>query len=153
MANRITVEQCFDADLLTTVLSHRDVYPHISDDHSPKREEFKAIVGQPIIWLLIKCDEKPAGAFLLHPHNMSLWEVHTNVLPGYRDHSLEACKACWEWLTTNTPCNTLMTYVPKPNKPARRLAKAFGMKDFGYLPNSWLKDGEYEDLYIMGVTK
>jgi len=149
----ITVERCFDSELLTKIIANKGIYPYVSDDGSPKREDFKAIVGDPLVWLLIKYNEAPAGAFLLHPHNLSLWEVHTNVLPEYRDHSLEACKACWEWLTTNTPCSTLMTYVPKPNKPARRLAHAFGMSDLGYLPKCWLKNGEYQDLYLMGVTK
>lgn len=149
----ISVIPCFDADLLTAIIAHPGIYPYVSDDSSPSAEDFRAVVAPPLIWLLIQHNEAPAGAFLLHPHNLALWEVHTNILPEFRSYSLDACKACWEWVTANTPCNTLMTYVPKPNKPARRLAKAFGMKDFGYLPKSWQKDNQLHDLYIMGVTK
>lgn len=150
----VYVTRTEDRYLIAEILLNGDIWPHVADDNQidqPPKPELIPL-AENIYWMLIKSGEDVAGLFMVHTHNSILFEVHTNVLPEHRDKSLAGCNALWKWLKQNTSMQTLITQVPKINKPARRLAQQFGFKDFGVIPSAWLKDGKLYDIQLMGAT-
>lgn len=151
-SNSISVERTFSAELIHALLTHPDILPSISDQDSPELKE-EYINPEKSLYMLVICEGKIAGLFMVDSHNSTLFEVHTNILPNFRNRSLDACRSLWRWLCANTNMQTLITQVPKPNQPARRLALAFGMQDFGLIPKAWKSNDELHDIYLMGITK
>jgi RimJ/RimL family protein N-acetyltransferase len=135
-----------DREYIRSVFTHPSIYPFVSEDHDPPADKWEPVVNEHAIYLR---PEEGGACFLFHPHTRIVWEVHSAVLPEYREHSLEYVTACAEWLRQNTPCKCLLTRIPKGNVRARRLAEAVGMRLQGILPNSFLKDGRLIDQAIL----
>ena len=64
--------------------------------------------------------------FLLDPVTAGVFEVHTSILPEYRNKSLEITLKSMGEVFTQTAAMEIVTRI-KDNRPAKRLAKAAGM--------------------------
>ena len=144
-----------DKDLIRSIMSNRHVYRHISDDGSPSADEFEPPMDDRIFYLLV-CDlqDRPAGVFMLHPHNTVCYEVHTCMTPaawGYaaRSGAIAGCK----WMFENTPCERIITNVPTYNRLAERFAIDCGMTKYGVNPKSIMKNGTLHDQSLYGIGK
>ena len=135
-----------DREYIRSVFTHPAIYPHVCDDFNADPGAWEPVITGDVVYLR---PEDGGACFLFHPHSRVLWEVHSAVLPEYRNHSLEYVKACAAWLQANTTCKCLMTLVPEGNYRARRLAEAVGMRLTGTLPNSFLKGGALVDQALL----
>jgi RimJ/RimL family protein N-acetyltransferase len=162
----ITFERSADFNLIHFILTHKRVYPHISDDHSPPAEEYQPI-EHPAVWYVIAQDVDPKlsqdvdsdegpdtlGLWMFHPLNGICWEVHTALLPcAWGDVGLEAARQLPAWIWENTPCRRIVTNVPATNRLALHFAINAGMRVFGVNPASWLKDGKLCDQICLGIS-
>lgn len=149
----ITVDRTFDLDLVKRVMTHRRIYPHISDDGSPSPEEFHPIEHDQVIYLHAR-DDETLGVFMLHPHNTACFEVHTCMLPrAWGDKAKISANLGTEWMFRNTQCSRIMTNVPTYNRVALEFARACGMEEFGRNPKSFLKNGVLYDQHMLGLSK
>lgn len=136
-------------------MTHPRVYPHISDDSCPPREDFQPHVGDPLIYVGVFNDKaRFMGLFLFHPHNAITFEVHTCLLPiAWGSLATECTKAAAAWMWANTPCRRIVTNVPAYNMLALALAERSGMERYGVNPKSFLKDGALHDQIMLGMSK
>ena len=137
-------------EVVRSILAHPAIWPHIHDDGA---QEPNPVDAKALYWLLVS-DEEPAGVFLLHPHNLVCYEVHTCLLPRvWGEQAVHATQLCRAWMFEHTRCQKIVTNVPQKNLLALRFAKRCGMTQEGINRKSYLKDGELQDQYVLGLTK
>lgn len=148
------IERTTDADLVRSVVTHPEIYPFISDDHSPAVEDYAPPVADGIYWLACYSGNALAGLFMAHPWNGITYEIHTCILPAFRGvRAREATAAVLAWIFSNTNCLKLVTHVPVWNEAAFRLATASGMKPEGINRQSFMKNQIIHDQTLLGITR
>jgi RimJ/RimL family protein N-acetyltransferase len=150
----LSFERTHDMDLVKRIMSHRKVYPHVSDDGCPAREEFVPI-AHPAIWYVSVLDDGGViGLFVFSPQNTVCWEVHTCLLPtAWGGRATEAARGVIEWIWANTPCRRIVTTVPANNRLALHLAERAGLEQFGVNAESWLKKGKLHGQILLGISR
>lgn len=150
----VTISRCHDAELIEKTITHPKLYPHVSDDGCPDAGEFHAQLADSMYYMAAHDGDRYLGLFLLHPHNLICYEVHTCLLPeAWGALSVECGKAVVQWMFNNTPCQRVITNVPKYNRLALRLARNVGMTEFGVNAKSFLKNGILHDQIMLGINK
>ena len=150
------IERGTDARLLNSIITHPKIYPHVADDQAPKPEVFDCSQALKTdgVYFLTPIENEVLGCFIVHLHTMTLYEVHTCLLPiCWGRKALEATRLCAEWVFGNTSCQKLMTWVPTYNRLAYRLAIKSGMQDEGLCKKSFLKNGVLHDMHLLGLEK
>lgn len=156
----ITFERSQDYELIRSILTHEKIYPHISDDGSPPREEYRPIESLVVWYVLVWSNtEAPAfrellGLWMFVPQNAVCWEVHTALLPAaWGPRGQQAARMLPDWIWANTPCRRIVTNVPETNRLALHFAAKAGMKVYGVNQKSWMKDGVLCDQICLGLSK
>jgi len=149
-----TFTRSADYGIILSVMTHPKVWPHIIDDFSPAVAEFKPVKHPDIWYVLLHRNGLLLGLFMLVPHSVVLWEVHTCLLPTcWGDLAHKAAIELVQWLWDNTSCRRLITNVPAYNRLALAFAKSAGLEQFGLNERSFLKNGKMHDLHMLGVSK
>jgi|SRR5579872_80790 len=150
----LSFERTKNYNLIRSIVSHPEVYKHVADDFSPKREDWVPIENDAVFYLLVKDGEEVLGVFTLVPHNAICWEVHTCFLPSaWGPRIKDAGRGGHEWIFANTECRRITTEVPEYNRIALRYAKQNGMEQYGVNPKSFMKTGTLHDVILLGVSK
>lgn len=151
----IRVDRMRDQQLIASTLSHPRIFPRISDDGCRfARDLPMPDVDGPCIFIGAFDQDEYLGLFMLHAHNLVLFEVHTCLLPSaWGDRALAAAVACIRWTFDNTSCRRLITSVPDDNPLALRLAIRAGMEAYGRNPKSMQRAGLLRDLIMLGISK
>jgi RimJ/RimL family protein N-acetyltransferase len=154
----IHFERSFDYETIRSVMTHPQIYPHISDDSSPPAGEYRPIESE-VVWYVEAQEITPEtyellGYWIFHPQNAVCWEVHTCLLPAaWGDRGLAAARVLPEWIWEHTPCRRIITNVPMTNRLALQFAFKAGMKVYGVNESSYLKDGELHDQVCLGISR
>jgi RimJ/RimL family protein N-acetyltransferase len=150
---RITLEASSDVAMINQVITHPEVWGHVTDDASPAREQFTS-AGAPMLFVIVRCDGELAGMFALQFHSSVMAEVHTCLLPIARGRvALVAGRAMLAWIFDNTSCRKLITLAPSFNRPAAWYARAMGLRQEGCITCSYLKGGQMHDQFLFGIHK
>jgi RimJ/RimL family protein N-acetyltransferase len=153
----ITFERSFDFELIRRIITHPRIWDKISDDNSPRREDYQPIQHE-AIWYVVARDVYPEGHDLLglwmfHPLNSICWEVHTALMPvAWGEPGLEAARLLPAWIWEHTPCRRIVSNVPSTNRLALHFAIKAGMTIFGCNRGSYLKDGKLCDQVCLGIS-
>lgn len=152
--HELTFERSEDWALIKRIATHPRIYPSISDDFSPKREEWEPFKGDEIWYLVARDNGEVLGMFALIQSNKICWQVHTCMLPSsWGELALRAAKEATEWVWKNSPCLRLITEVPAYNRIALHFAKSAGMTEYGVNPTSYMHAGKLWDVTLLGVSK
>lgn len=147
------LERTQDSALIRDIVTHPSIWPHVSED-GVSRETWDPLIHEHIYQLAIVDDSGVGGVFVLTPQSSVCWEVHTCILPSHRgDKARQATKLCAEWMFSNTPCLHIITKVPAYNRSAYQLARDTGLRDIGMIESAWMRNGQVEDVYLLGVKK
>lgn len=143
-----------DIDTINAIMRDDSVYPYITDDDCPKDPlEFNAAdtVNNKDAYFIM---ERSGGIlFMFLKQSASLWCVHTCVLPEKRGRqSVRAGIETTKWMFNNTPCKSIMSYIPEYNKPALMFAHLCGYRICGEIANGFLKDGNLQKLIVVNRT-
>jgi len=150
----LRIEPIADEALIGSTLRHPRIFPHIRDDACPDACSLKVALSDSLFYLGVYEGESYLGLFLVHPHNLILFEVHTCLLPpAWGPTAVRAAKALIAWVFEHTSCRRLVTSVPDGNLLALRLARRAGMSEYGVNPRSILRDGELLDQTLLGFSK
>lgn len=149
----ITFERSFNYGLIRAILTHKAIWPHISDDSSPAADDYRPIESEAFWYVLVRDCDEVLGLFLFAPQNGVCWEVHTALLPhAWGDRAMQAALELPEWIWENTPCRRIVTNVPEYNKLALNFALDAGMRPYGRNEKSWLKGGRLWDQVCLGIS-
>jgi RimJ/RimL family protein N-acetyltransferase len=150
----ITFERSFDYTLIRGILTHDKIWPHISDDGSPPREEYRPIEHDAIWYVIVRDGDKLLGLWVFTPQNAVCWEVHTALLPAaWGPRGQHAARLLPGWIWANTPCRRIVTNVPETNRLALHFAVKSGMKIYGVNRQSWMKNGVLCDQICLGLSQ
>lgn len=166
----ISLERTRDWELITRIVTHPKVYPQVSDDYSPKPEEWEPAKGDDVWYVLVR-DLTPGGResgtlfkgetgeilglWVLHPHLRTCWEIHTCLLPNaYGPRARKAVRELIPWGWEHLPeCVRVITQVPQYNRIALLFAIQAGMEQYGMNPKSYLKGGMLHDVILLGISR
>jgi RimJ/RimL family protein N-acetyltransferase len=146
-------ERTTHQDIVTQIITHPAIYPHVSDDGSPEVSEFKAPIAESIWHVLVWQEDELLGLWTLTAENAVCAKVHTCLLPTAHGKAKEAVAEFGDWVWANTPFARVITDIPLYNTPARALALSAGMEPYGLNEKSFLKDGILHDQVLMGITR
>jgi RimJ/RimL family protein N-acetyltransferase len=140
--------------LIRRIMTDPAVYPAISDDSSPRAEEFHP-VAHPSLWYVLAFDGgELLGMWIFSPQGGACWEVHTCLLPGHGYHrGRKAARAMAAWIWKSTPCHRIVTSVPAFNRAAVLFARAAGMRQYGVNEASFMKFGKLHDQILLGLSR
>jgi len=146
------IEPTRDWELVKRIVTDKSVYPRVSDDKSPCAECWMPLEG--LHYLLVKNGVDILGLFVLSQENGICYKVHTCLLPhSYGQKATIASRELIEWVFKNLDCRRLVTEVPEYNRLALKFAERAGMKQYGYNPASYLKDGKLQGMTLLGISK
>lgn len=149
----IYFERSTDYALICQVLTHEKIWPHISDDGSPAREDYRPVEHEAIWYVIVRDQDEVLGLWTFVPQNAVCWEVHTALLPAaWGERGQNAARLLPEWIWENTPCRRIVTNVPETNRLALHFAAKAGMKVYGVNPQSWMKNGALCDQICLGLS-
>jgi hypothetical protein len=150
----VRIEPLQDEALIAQTLRHPRIYPHISDDGCPDPAGLQIVLNGNLTYLGVFEGDAYHGLFVVHPHNLVCYEVHTCLLPSaWGQCALRATRACMSWLFEQTPCRRIITCVPRGNDLALRLAQRTGLVQYGINPSSLLREGVLLDQLLLGISK
>lgn len=143
-----------DEELIKAVVTHRRIYPHISDDFTDDPSLWEMPENENITYLCAYDGEELLGMWVLIPENTICWDVHTCLLPSaWGSRAIQAAKAAIDWVWKNTACVRLTTHVPEYNVLALRFAESAGMTKFGFNDASYQKKGKLWGQHLLGISK
>lgn len=146
---RIELARTRDMELVTAILSHPAIWPHIHEDGTNEATPHDL---DGFHWLLVS-DGRPAGVFLAHARGTACWEVHTCLLPRiWGVGAARAAQLLLQHLFEVVGCDKVVTNVPAYNRAALRFAKTFGQVE-GINRASFLRNGKLEDQIMLGITR
>src|SRR5215472_9928828 len=91
----LTFERSEDWQTIKEIATHPRIYPFISDDFSPPREQWEPIQSEQIWYVVIRDNGDLLGMFALAHVNHICWQVHTCLLPhSWGTLSKRAAKEC-----------------------------------------------------------
>lgn len=139
--NRIT-----DPAMVWPIWGSPSINPFVTDDFS-EYYPMPEIVSSPNVVCLMPAANDAYFIFIFQ--RPMLVEVHAAVLTSARSYSVEYAKAAAKWMFDNTPCRTILSFVPKGNYPALALDRAVGFKKVGIVPKCNPKGGILGDMTLM----
>lgn len=150
----ITLERTKDYELIRSIITHPRIYPWIKSDYHPPVEQFRPSESDDIHYMLAKSDGDIIGAVIVHPiHSPSTWEIHHCMLPSGWKHTEAVAVALFEWLFSETPCQTGVGFTPVCNTLACRFALKVGMKKVGVISKGYRKNGVLYDIMVSEKTR
>jgi RimJ/RimL family protein N-acetyltransferase len=155
----IHFERSFDYELIRRIITHRRIYPHVSDDGSPPANEYRPIESDGVWYVVVRDIYPDAGAqeilglWIFHPHTSICWEIHTALLPNaWGERGQCAARLLPDWIWKHTPCRRIITSVPASNRLALHFAFRAGMKAYGVNEASILQNGRLCDQVCLGIS-
>lgn len=143
-------ERTYDSDLIKSVLLRPEIKATIAEDGV---EDFEPDLSDDI-WLAMR-DKNITGIYQLQRINGIMIQIHANVLPEYRKtHSRATGKAALAWVLENLPdIHKIVAYIPVLYPNVRDFTASFGFQTEGFLSQSFQKNGEIHDQWVMGITR
>jgi len=141
-----------DFPTVYNIMNHPSVAPWIRDDHTPDLSPEATLA-------MLRCDrfvllgnvERTMAVVFAPMVSGSCYEIHTNILPeGRGEKAVREGREMIKYMKENTPCKTLMTWVPTFNRGALALARRLGFEDRGKMPKSFVWRGRSYDLLLLG---
>ena len=149
----IDLSQTKNLELVREIVTDPAIYPFVSDDGSPKPEEWKA--PEALTYCLVKDGDEILGVWIFRKCNAVTWEVHTCLLSNARGkRGYQALKMLPEWAWNNLEgAQRIITEVVEDNQPALVFALRAGMDKFGVNKKSYLKGGKLLDAILLGISR
>lgn len=150
----VTVERTRDYGLIKYLITAPGVYNHITDDGSPRLEDFEPPQSELVYYLLMRNETIPYGLCFFLPTNSATLDAHIVVLPESRGAlALAGAKACFKWIWENTQFVRIEARIPEYNRPATHIACLAGMERMGISRQSLMKSGVLHDQVLLGISK
>ncbi len=150
----ILLSRTYDRHTIKNILTNPKIYSRMADDYAPDREVFEPANPDEAAYVQVEVDGCVKGLWILVPHSQTLWEVHTALLSEiWGSVAKQAAPLLLKWVWDNTICQRLYTLVPVASRAVRKFAMYAGMEECGVHEKCFLKDGELQDLIIMGINR
>ncbi len=144
---QIFAERTYDAAYIKSVIT--ELWDTVAEDNASLDDWSAECVSE--CWL----DLQGKGVFYLHPANSTTLILHAHVLKPFRFQSVEIGYAVWSWVLSECPqkyqkfnCTIPVLY---PN--VKKYALTMGMVEEGVNRQSYCKNGQIVDQWMLGITR
>lgn len=140
-------------DELSSILKDPYIWEQLTEsDISPN--DFYPEMKPTSFWLIARTDEI-CGVVLVLAENSITTLIHPYMLEKHKGQGFYMIKAFLEWYLRNAKAeaNKVNAKIPSFNKVGRKIALKVGFKDEGIDRQSYLRDGELYDQYLLGITR
>jgi len=145
------ISRTYDSDLIKRIFTDPLNYNFLIDDGSVTPENYEPSMDG-IIYYLVLGDEQ--GIVLLYPTNSVSFDIHICMSPDCRGkEAVSLGKETIDWIFENTSCVKINTKVPFYNKKVFHYAISVGFEQEGIDSQSFLKDGNLYDQYVLGIRR
>lgn len=128
----LSAEWCSDCYVITSIVTHPQVYPYVSDDNSPPPEEFKLPeLGSDFFAVSCFDGGHIVGCFLFIKKTDNRCEIHTCMLPAARGKAVDFGHLVVKMIFNETPFSEIVTFIPMTNQKAKRVAIKCGFVEIG----------------------
>ena len=134
-----------DLEIVSKILNHPRVFRMVSDDLTPD-----TIIPPPGIHIV---DDRHLGVVRIDPLNGFCCTVLIAALPSLWGRADEFVNSVLSWGFSNTIFTKVVAMVPDYNRLTMKLCSKCGFLVEGVIRESFLKDWEYHDMTIFGLTK
>lgn len=149
----ILFKRTWDTKLVESIVTHPKLYRHVTDDHSPRPEDWRAPVD-PRVWYVLAYDGDELLGLYLVLEDLDAWEIHVCLLPrAWGETALRASREIGPWLFRQSECPRLECAIREDNRLALRLALRAGFRVIDRLPSSWLQDGRAYDRMVLSLDR
>lgn len=147
------IQRTHDMDLVSSIVCHPAIWPHLHDDGTP--DDWRPVDIDGLSWMLVTLDDgQVGGVFLVHALTSCCSEMHTALLPRmWGQEAAAAAQLLLTWAFRETDCKKMVTNVPAYNRAALRFAMAGGMQQEGTNRASFMRNGALVDQIMLGITK
>jgi len=144
-----------EAGQLSRLCRSEDVYVPSSDDYTDARYVQRFIdncLSQPSIWIMGR--DPRHEAYIMSPlHNLTTYICHVAVRRDHRGPStLRAAAAAGAMVFRNTPCRTVLAFIPVGNRTAQFFTIQLGFHRIGATLGTHKKGGEFRPEIIYELT-
>jgi hypothetical protein len=143
---RIEIQASRDVEFMDSVINDPSVYDGISDDASPPIGSLSVrglTKSRDNVFLVPTRNGKRIGFFAFIRKAPGLFEVHTNILPGFRGGvAVKAATAAMDWIFKHTDVDVLASYAWSNSPHVHAFASIVGFRDDGLRPHAKPVKGE-----------
>ena len=151
--SKVHIRRTWNPYLIGSIMLHPDIWATVAEDGQDPGDfnpdpEHDA-------WLVVSVDHIEIGIFHLPRFNGVTLEIHAQVLPEYRkEYSKASGRAALNWIYDNvTWCKKVIAWVPTTYPNVKNYARSMGFKTEGKSRESYLKNGELVDQWLLGITR
>jgi RimJ/RimL family protein N-acetyltransferase len=149
----LEVRRTYDPTTIREVMTHPDIFATVAEDGQDPGDYKPDVQGS--CWLRVSVDDETIGLYVLHAKNCVTLEIHTGILHEYRkEYSRESIRETLRWVVDNVPeYQKIIAWVPTIYPNVKNFALRNGFRVEGVNRNSFLKNGEIHDQWLLGITK
>lgn len=141
-----------DMPAVKAFISQEEIWERFEDGID--KEDFQPLNDSVAQWLLCFDDNKIVGMILVHFDTNSSLMMHPYLLAKYRHKGRDMMSAFYKWfLTLADQVHKLNVSIPITQRKVINFAKKVGFKQEGINRESYMKDGQYYDQIILGLTR
>lgn len=134
-----------DYDAIKRIFKDKGIFDLLTDDGTP--EDFELPEG--LTYLLSNDGD---GVVMLVPRNSIEIEAHIAILPKAKNRAFYYGKRAIEWVFS-TNCQKITVMIPFTNQQVHKYCLKLGFQTEGINRMSFLKNGQLQDQWLMGLTK
>lgn len=150
-SDRVTIYRITDYAQALSIVQHPVIKEEIKED-GPDDDRMPNIVDE--YWLGAELDNKLIGCFRLVPSGRVCYQTHTMFIPGYRRHVIAAKNLVGKWcLEELEGFQKIYSMVPRCFQNVIKHALNIGFVEEGCLTGSYMKNGNLEDIIILGINR
>lgn len=103
----------------------------------------------------MEVDNEVAALYNIHARNSVTAEIHAHVVPKHRkQYSKETGYHALRWIYENAPTyHKVVAQIPVIYENVRQFTIGFGFQDEGINRQSYLKDYQIVDQWMLGITR
>jgi len=143
-----------DMDLIKEIVTAPGMWESMAED-GVTPDQFVAENTPFSFWLLATVSDKVCGIILVNVETSISFKVHPHMLKEFAGKGYLMIKELFRWFLRETTdlSNKICITTPTFNKAGYKLAVKLGFKDEGLSRQSYKKNGEIFDQYILGITR
>lgn len=145
-------ERIFDAELIAKVMNMPEIVETVAED-GWEGPYIPDVEGE--AWLAMIHDQTLIALYRLHAMNSIAVQIHAHVLPVYRKTPLskQTGRQALDWIMDNTEAHKVVAMIPSVYPNVRDFTQSFGFELEGTLKESYRKNGEIHDQWLLGITR
>lgn len=148
------IEPTYDERIVKSVLFNPKIWECIKEENAQK-ESF-VIDFTKNVFLRVRVNGQTAGMYIVHAFNGTTLQIHANILPEFRDkYATYSARAVLSYIDENfdEKYRKIIALIPRRYANVYLFTKKQGFVDEGLISDAYFKDGELDDIHILGLKR